>query len=45
MTTEVERDDLNADSPWNFGAEKNKPDMEPATSDAISSVRRIIPEA
>jgi hypothetical protein len=22
MTTEVERDDLNADSPWNFGLKK-----------------------
>jgi hypothetical protein len=26
---------------WNFGL-KNKLDMEPATSDAISSIRRII---
>jgi hypothetical protein len=43
MTTELERDDLNADSPWNSGL-KNQPDMEPATSHAISGVRRIIPE-
>jgi hypothetical protein len=44
MTTEGEKDNLNADSPWNFGL-KNEPDMESATSDAISSVRPIIPKA